>query len=223
MRFPRVTHLNVYVRSERAGRRVMSSLTRFIEKRLRLQVNASKSHVAPPEEVHFLGFSLHPKADGPVEVHLSKRSRDRLDRRIRELTPRNWGASIEDCIGQANRYLQGWVGYFRLCTEEGATLFARYDAHIRRRIRAIIVRQRGRPRYLYRHLVKRGVSRKTAARTAWRSCGIWKKSNLPGVTRAYGNAWFHERLVSLWTSWQNAHPPVTVSGQVFLPGLKIPI
>jgi len=213
---------NVYVRSERAGRRVMVSLTRFIEKRLRLKVNASKSHVAPPEEVHFLGFSLHAKADGQVEVHLSKRSRDRLDRRVRELTPRNWGASIEDCIAQANRYLQGWVGYFRLCTEEGATVFGRYDAHIRRRMRAIIVRQRGRPRYLYRHLVKRGVSRKTAARVAWRSCGIWKKSNLPGVTRAYGNAWFHERLLSLRTSWQEAHSPVAASGQALLPGFEMP-
>ncbi len=214
---------NVYVRSERSGRRVMASLTRFIEKRMRLKVNAKKSHVARPEEVHFLGFSLHPKADGQVEVHLSKRSRNRLDRRIRELTPRNWGASIDDCIDRANRYLQGWVGYFRLCTEEGATLFARYDAHIRRRMRAIIVRQRGRPRYLYRHLVSRGASRRSAARAAWRSCGIWKKSNLPGVTLAYGNAWFHERLVSLWTSWQQVDSLVTASGQAFLPGFEIPI
>jgi RNA-directed DNA polymerase len=214
---------NVYVRSERAGRRVMASLTGFIEKRLRLKVNAKKSHVAPPEEVHFLGFSLHVKSDGQVEVHLSKRSRDRLDRRIRELTPRNWGASIEDCIERASRYLRGWVGYFRLCTEEGAKLFARYDAHIRRRMRAIIVVQRGRPRHLYRHLVSRGASRQSAARTAFRSCGIWKKSNLPGMTRAYRNAWFHARLVSLSTSWWNARSPMTATafGQAYLPGFEM--
>lgn len=210
----------VYVRSERAGRRVMASLTRFIEKRLRLKVNGEKSAVAPPREVHFLGFSLHPKADGKVEVHLSKRSCRRLDRKIRELTPRNWGRPLDACIEQANRYLTGWVGYFRLCTEEGAALFARYDAHIRRRMRAIVVRQRGRPRHLYRHLIARGASRKVAARTAWRSCGIWKKSNLPGVTRAYGNAWFRARLTGLSSSWQSAASRATVSGQALLPGFE---
>jgi RNA-directed DNA polymerase len=172
--------------------------------------------------VHFLGFSLHPRANGKVEVHLSRRSRRRLDRKVRELTPRNWGRSLDDCIEQANHYLTGWVGYFRLCTEEGAALFTRYDAHIRRRMRAIVVRQRGRPRYLYRHLVSRGASRKTAARTAWRRCGTWKKSNLPGMTRAYGNAWFRARLTSLWTSWQEAASRATVSGQAWLPGFEMP-
>lgn len=212
---------NVYVRSERAGRRVMASLSRFIERRLRLKVNAKKSVVAPSEEVHFLGFSLEPQVDGKVDVHLSKRSRERLDVRIRELTPRTWGQSLAACIEQLNTYLKGWSGYFRLCTRKGAELFRRYDAHIRRRLRAIIIRHKGRPWYLYRHLVERGASRKAAARTAWRSCGTWKKSNLPGMTRAYRNAWFHERLVSLWTTWKRTVPTATVSGQRLLPGLEM--
>ena len=205
---------NVYVRSERAGRRVMASLTRFVEGRLHLKVNHEKSAVARSREVHFLGFSLHPQADGQVEVHLSARSRERLDSKVRELTPRIWGQPLETCIDVVNSYLEGWSAYFRLCTKEGAKLFKRYDAHIRRRMRAIIVRQRGRQRYLYRHLVSRGVSRRAAARTAWRSCGTWKKSNLPGMTRAYGNAWFHARLVGLWQRWYQANPPATVSGQL---------
>jgi len=212
---------NVYVRSERAGRRVMASLTRFIERRLRLQVNVDKSVVARSPEVHFLGFSLHPQADGTVEVHLSKRSRERLDSKVRELTPRNWGRSLTECIERTNRYLNGWSGHFRLCTEEGAKLLRRYDAHVRRRMRAIIVKQKKRPRYLYRHLVSRGVSRKAAARTAWRSCGPWKKSNLPGLTKAYRNAWFRTRLVSLWSNWHQAQLSAKASGQLLLPGLEM--
>ncbi len=213
---------NVFVRSERAARRVMASLTRFVEGRLRLKVNTDKSEVTRPREVHFLGFSLQRQADGTVEVHLSQRSRQRLDTKIRELTPRNWGRSLEDCIEGVSGYLRGWSGYFRLCTREGAELFRRYDAHVRRRIRAIIVSQKKRPRYLYRHLISRGVSRRTAARTAWCDRGSWNKSNRPGMTVAYGNAWFHERMVSLWTKWLEAHPPATASGQLMLPGFEIP-
>lgn len=212
---------NVSVRSERAGRRVMASLTRFIERRLRLQVNLDKSVVAPPREVHFLGFSLEPGDGGPVEVHLSSRSEKRLDARVRAMTPGNWGRPLEVCMDELSRYLEGWSGHFRLCTEEGAQRFRRYDAHIRRRLRAIIVRQRKRPRYLYRHLVSRGATRKAAARTAWRSCGPWKKSNLPGMTMAYRNAWFHARLTSLWDRWVQGNPSAPVSGQLRLPGLEI--
>jgi len=212
---------NVFVGSERAGRRVMASLTRFIERRLRLKVNVDKSEVARPAEVHFLGFSLHLQADGTVEVHLSKRSRERLDAKVRELTPRNWGRSLSECIETTNRYLNGWGGYFRLCTGEGAQIFQRYDAHIRRRIRVIIVRQKKRPRHLYRHLISRSVSGKAAARTAWRSCGPWKKSNLPGMTRGYPNAWFYARLVSLWSSWTQAQLSSEASGQSFLPGFEM--
>jgi group II intron reverse transcriptase/maturase len=212
---------NVYVGSERAGRRVMASLTRFTERRLRLKVNVKKSVVAPSKEVHFLGFSLEPQPDGRVEVHLSKRSCERLDVKVRELTPRNWGQSVAACIDRLNAYLKGWSGYFRLCTRKGAELFRRFDAHIRRRLRAIIICHKGRPRYLYRHLVERGASRKAAARTAWRSCGVWKKSNLPGMTRAYRNAWFHARLVCLWMTWERTTHSETASAQVVLPGLEM--
>lgn len=214
---------NVYVRSERAGKRVMEGLTRFIEGRLRLKVNRDKSDVAPTSDTHFLGFRLSVKADGGIEVGLSERTVERMNVRTRELTPRNWGQSVSDCIARINRYLKGWAGYFaRLCTRDSAVLLQRFDAHIRRRIRAIIVRQSKRPRYLYRHLRERGASSKAASGTAFRSCGIWKKSNLPGMTRAYRNAWFHARMVSLWTSWQELHPRTTASGQAYLPGMEIP-
>ena len=205
----------VYVRSERAGHRVMAGLRRFIEGRLRLVVNEEKTAITTPEYSQFLGFCL---VAGPsaVEVHLSARTVNRLNARIRELTPRNWGGSVGGCIERLNLYLSGWSAYFRLCTKQGAEVFRRFDAHIRRRIRAIIVRQRKRPRYLYRHLRRRGVTAVAAAGTAFRSRGPWKKSNLPGMRYAYPNAWFHQRLVSTWTRWQTFNRTAPVSGQMTL-------
>jgi group II intron reverse transcriptase/maturase len=97
---------NIYVRSERAGHRVMASVVRFIERRLRLKVNRTKSAVVRPEERHFVGFSLRRNPeDGSVEVFLSKRSKVRIDARIRELTPRAWGQSLRGCIATLNPYL----------------------------------------------------------------------------------------------------------------------
>jgi len=198
----------VFVRSERAGRRVMDSTRRFIEKRLRLLVNEGKSSVSRPEDVQFLGFRFVPRDGDDVEVHISKRTKARLDSRILEMTPRNWGRSLAACLEDLNVYLRGWTGYFRLCTADGAVLFRRFDAHIRRRIRAIVVKQKKRPRHLFRHLVARGVNPRTAGTTAFRRCGIWSKSNRRGLTAAYPNIWFATRLYSLWTGWHvlNAAP-----------------
>jgi len=69
------------------------------------------------------------KDDGAVEVHISRRTKKRLDAKIRELTPRSWGQSVKSCMDALNVYLKGWAAYFRLCTEEGAILFRRFDAH----------------------------------------------------------------------------------------------
>jgi len=153
---------NIYVRSERAGHRVMDSIRRFIEKRLRLKVNEEKSSVTRPHKSHFLGFRLNRRPDGGVQVQLSRRSVDRMYAKLRELTPRNWGQSLSACIRQLNRYLQGWGAYFRLCSRADWEYFRDFDAHIRRRLRVIIIQQKKRARHLYRHLVQRGVPRSTA-------------------------------------------------------------
>jgi group II intron reverse transcriptase/maturase len=207
---------NIFARSERAGVRIMAATRRFIESRLRLQVNEEKSAVAVPDHRHFLGFSLRRCRDGQVEVHLSKRSRQRLDTRIRELTPAAWGQSLAACFAGVNQYLSGWSAYYQLCTPEGASIFARYDAHIRRRIRRIIIHQKRRPRYLYRHLLKRGVNSKAAAGTAYSRRGAWHRSNRPGMTRAYPNIWFVGKLTSLRGEWCRFHPPKQASGQAWL-------
>jgi RNA-directed DNA polymerase len=136
---------NIYVRSERAGQRVMASVTKFIEKRLRLKVNVDKSAVARPEDRHFLGFRLKREPmDGEVEVLLSKRTKERIDGRIRELTPRNWGQSLTKCISRINGYLVGWIGFFGICTAGVQHVLEALDAHIRRRLRAIMLWRTGR-------------------------------------------------------------------------------
>ena len=96
-------------------------------------------------------------------------------------------------------------------------LFHRFDAHIRRRLRAIIVRQKKRSRHLYRHLVRRDVSAGAAAQTAYCRRGVWYQSNTRGMTAAYPNAWFYERLVSLKATWDQLNqPPKLASGQALL-------
>jgi RNA-directed DNA polymerase len=208
---------NVYVRSRRAGQRVMAGLARFIEGRMRLRVNTDKSELARSGRIHFLGFNLFPRRNGSIGIRLSARSRKRINTKIRELTPQNWGGSLDSCFAKLNRYLKGWFGYFRLVTEAGSRLFKRFDAHIRRRIRAIIVRQKKRDRFLARHLESCGVSHRAAAQSAYCSRGPWWKSNSVGMIQAYPNAWFHAgRLVSLWTCWEAINPPATVSGQFVL-------
>jgi RNA-directed DNA polymerase len=200
---------NIFVRSERSGHRVMGSLRRFLSSRLRLEVNTEKSKVARPEEVHFLGFSLWRTKKGEIGVRMSSRTKERLDVTVRGLTPRNWGGSFSSCLSRLNRYLRGWLGYYGLCTQDGASEFKRVDAHIRRRLRALMLVRRKRPRYLYRHLRDRGVNVGESATTAYSRRGPWYKSNTKGINTAYPVRWFRGSLVSLWESWQASHPPPT--------------
>lgn len=197
---------NIYVGSERAGHRVMASVRRFIEGRLRLKVNEKKSAVDLAQHRHFLGFRVSGSSRGYLTVQLSRRTLDRLDARLRELTPRNWGGRLSVCIARLNTYLRGWSGYFRLTTREVLRTLRYFDAHVRRRLRAILVRQKKRPRYLFRHLVRqRGVSRASAWRTAFSRRGIWWKSRSGGMHTAYPNSWFAARLVSLEQLWHETH------------------
>src|SRR5207302_7446334 len=155
----------VYVRSERAGQRVMASLTDFIQRRLRLKVNKAKSAVARPEDRHFLGFRLRVDPQtGVVEVLLSERTKRNAMERVRQLTPRNWGSSLASCITQINGWLRGWHGFFGIASAEEMQMMRKIDAHIRRRLRAILLRHWKRKRTIARRLIKLGVPR----RSAWR-------------------------------------------------------
>jgi RNA-directed DNA polymerase len=202
---------NIFVRSERAGLRVMASLRKFLETRMRLQVNESKSGVRKPDEVAFLGFKFRctkeGQGDNTVAVFPSGKADRRLKATIREMTPPNWGRSIANCMADLSQYLNGWMTHFRLCTPEAVEGLRVTDAHIRRRIRAIIVRQKKRCRFLFRHLISKGVSPNAAAGCAYNGKGAWEKSNRPAMTRAYPPTWFTGRLASLKARWHELNPP----------------
>jgi RNA-directed DNA polymerase len=207
---------NIYVRSERAGRRVMASVAAFIEKRLRLKVNAAKSAVARPEERHFLGFRFKCEPqDGSIEVRLSKRSKERIDRRIRELTPRNWGQSLSKCIEAINVYLVGWIGFFAICTVGEQWVLKALDAHLRRRLRAIQLTHWKTKRTIARKLIHLGVKRQTAWRNVYagrKSC--WALAHSPAVDRGLLNGYFTARgLVSLAERWQQLAKYIGAPGQ----------
>jgi RNA-directed DNA polymerase len=211
---------NIFVRSARAGERVMASIRSFLERRMRLKINEEKSGVRVPDAVHFLGFRFQcrrTEEGRETAVLLSAKAERRLRTTVREMTPPNWGRSLAVCMKELSRYLNGWVAHFRLCTAEAVRTLAYIDAHIRRRLRAIIIRQKKRPRFLFRHLRSRGVSHKAAHGAAYSTRGTWPRSNRPGMTRAYPPAWFTERLVSLATRWEELNHHVQASGQLLLP------
>jgi RNA-directed DNA polymerase len=208
---------NIYVRSVRAGERVLEATRRFLERRLRLKLNDEKSGVRSPEETHFLGFCFCEGEAGRIEVCLSKRSRERLNRKVVELSPRCFGQSLATLFANCNAYLKGWISAFKVCTRKEADTFRRVDGHLRRRIRALIIRRLKRPRFLLRHLMKRGVSREKAARVAYSRKGIWWKSGRTAVNLAYPIRWFEERLVTLVAEWERLNqPPALASGQLLL-------
>lgn len=212
---------NAYVKSERSGMRVMANIVHFIEKKLRLKVNMDKSAVARPEDRHFLGFRLRRESEGgEVEVLLSKRSKERIDEQIRRLTPRNWGNSLNECIRRLNVYLLGWMEFFWVCTEAEQRTFHNLDAHIRRRLRALVLKHWKRKRFIARHLIKLGVSPKTAWRGIYKGRqSLWALSHSPPVDRGLPNAYFAERgLVSLEGRWKELWTRVvTASRQMELP------
>jgi RNA-directed DNA polymerase len=209
---------NIYVRSERAGERVMASVVRFIDKRLRLKVNASKSAVARPETRHFLGYRLAPQPGGSVEVLLSERSEKRLRERILELTPRSRGQSLAATIKAVNTYTRGWLGHFRVCTSGIARVVSNADAHIRRRLRAIVLKHWRRKRTIVRRLIRLGVKRATAWRRVYQGRkSLWALSHDPVVDQALRNAYFAERgLDSLQGRFLSIWAPIPAPQQLEL-------
>ena len=177
---------NIYVRSRRAGQRVMTSVTRFLTRRWKLKVNEAKSAVARPEERKFLGFSFsghkEPKRRIAPKVLL------RCKQKIRELTQRTRGIGLEQMMKELTAYLRGWKSYFGFC--QTPSLLKALEEWIRRRLRSMIWKQwkRGKQRYAQlRHL---GISRDLAARTAGSPHGPWHLANSPALSYALPIAYF---------------------------------
>jgi RNA-directed DNA polymerase len=183
VRFPSATRRNIYVRSERAGQRVMDSVKQFISRRLKLKVNDSKSAVAPPVTRKFLGFSF--TAGREPKRRIAPKALDRLKDRIRELTQRTRGISLENMIGELSRYLRGWRAYFGYC--QTPSVLQELDAWIRRRLRMVAWKQWKHGRTRFGELRKRGVSQDLAAQTAGSPKGPWCIACSPAMALAYRN------------------------------------
>ncbi len=177
---------NIYVRSRRAGQRVMESITRFITTKLKLKVNEQKSAVARPWERKFLGFSF--TAGREPRRRIAPKTVLRFKERVRELTQRSKGVSVERMAEPLARYLRGWIGYFGKC--ETPSVLESLEAWTRRRLRSAIWRQWRLGSTKFAELRKRGVGHDLAAQTAGSGHGPWRLADSPGLHRALPNAYF---------------------------------
>jgi RNA-directed DNA polymerase len=177
---------NIYVQSERAGQRVMEGVTDFIERKLKLRVNREKSAVSRPEKRSFLGFSF--TGGKEPRRRIAPKSLKRVKVRIRELTQRTRGVSLEQVVQDLSRYLRGWVGYFGFC--QTPSMLRELDSWIRRRLRCFIWVQWENGRNRYGELRKRDVNKGLAARTAGSAHGPWRLSRGQALSYAFPNAYF---------------------------------
>lgn len=174
---------NIYVATPKAAARVMASISRFIEKRLKLVVNQEKSQVARSEHVKFLGMTV---INGHIAI--SAKSLNRAMKKVKELTPRGTHLKLEHTMNEINKWYRGWSSYYSM-TQYPAQL-AKIEAHIRRRLRSRLVDQQKSRRNLFRKLVKRGVPYKRAAKAVFSNDKRWALSHKRAVEMAYPNVWF---------------------------------
>lgn len=179
---------NIYVRSERAGHRVMDSVSRFITKRLKLRVNREKSSVRRVQQGQFLGFSFSQRKGGTVKRKIAPDALKRMRRRVRQLTRRAKGRSLEQVVEELAVYLRGWRGYFGYC--ETPSVLKTHDAWIRRRLRAYLWKQWTRSKVRYRRLRALGLDHKLAWITAGSNRGPWAMSRNKGMNIALRIAYF---------------------------------
>ena len=176
---------NINVKTPRAGERVMESEKKFLAKKLKLKVNAKKSKVDRATQVKLLGFSFY-KYKGEVRIRVAKRSLERFREKQRRLTKRTRPGKPEDIIQEINRYLIGWMGYYRLA--ETPSVYAGLDSWIRRRLRQMIWKRWKQGTTRYRELRKLGVPQGRAGLGAI-GRSPWHMSNTPVVNEVLSNAY----------------------------------
>jgi RNA-directed DNA polymerase len=177
---------NIYVRSQRAGERVKRSITSFITRRLKLKVNEAKSAVARPAERKFLGFSFTGAKEPKRRIALKALAR--FKRKVRELTGRTRGISIERMTKELASYLRGWKSYFGF--SQTPSVFRNLDPWIRRRLRSMIWKQWKHGKVRFAKLCGLGVSKDLAAQTVGNAHGPWHIANSPALSYALPNAYF---------------------------------
>jgi len=177
---------NIYVRSQRAGERVMASIEKFLSRRLKLRVNKAKSAVDRPVKRKFLGFSFTNRKQ--PRRRIAPQSLDRFRSRVREMTRRTRGKSLAQIVKELNVYLIGWRGYFGFC--ETPSTLSELDQWTRRRLRALVWKQWRHGPNRFAELRRCGVGRVMAAQTASSSRGPWRLSASPVLSMALSNAFF---------------------------------
>jgi RNA-directed DNA polymerase len=177
---------NIYVRSERAGQRVMASITQFITRRLKLKVNETKSAVARPWDRKFLGFSFTNNRE--PKRRIAPKARQRFKNRVRKLTRRTRGISLRVMVNQLAEYLRGWRGYFSFC--QTPSVLRDLNSWVRRRLRCVQWKQWKRGRRRFAELRRLGVGKNLAAQTAGSPHGPWRISRSPALSIAMPDAFF---------------------------------
>lgn len=177
---------NIYVKTERAGERVLKSVKQYLERKLKLKVNPKKSKVERATRAKFLGFSFW-KRKGEVFVRLANRTKERFAEKIRHLTKRTRSGKMEDIVSEVNRYTRGWIGYFRLATTP--SVYQGLDEWIRRRLRQMQWKRWKRGTTRYQELVRLGVPRERAALGAV-GTSPWHMSHSPIIHEALNNAYW---------------------------------
>jgi group II intron reverse transcriptase/maturase len=189
---------NIFVKTQKAAERVMESVSHFIENKLKLKVNREKSQVARSEQVKFLGFTV---VNGSIAV--ARKATKKAMQKVKALTPRGTHLDMKTTLEAVNSWYKGWSGYFKL-TQYPSQL-ATIEAHIRRRLRARIIDQQKRKRFLVHNLVKRGISKSLAARTVYTNRNRWALSKTYAVERAYPNDWFRRKGQYIRSDQQEDH------------------
>lgn len=176
--------MQIFTQSKRSAERVMESITAFIEGRMKLKVNHSKSAIRKPSSVNFLGHNLQTKG----RIGLSKSSEQKLKEKLKKITQRNRGVSLESIIHQLKPILQGWLNYFQLASMK--TKMERIDAWLRRRLKSFRLKQCKRCIGIVRFLRKLGVEETLCWRTALSGKSWWRLSNSPAISIGMNNTWF---------------------------------
>ena len=191
---------NIYVKSKRAGERVMKSITNIIENELKLKVNRNKSNVDLVSRRKFLGFSFY-FAEGGAKIRIHEKSIRRFKDKIREITNRNKGISMDYRLIKLNDMIIGWVNYFKIANASRKLM--ELDKWIRRRLRACMWKQWKKVRTRYRNLIKFGIPKPKAYQYANTRKGYWRISNSPILNKIFNNKYFETLgLISMTKIYQ---------------------
>ena len=193
---------NIYVRTPRAGARVLEGVKQFLEKKLKLKVNPKKSKVERATKAKFLGFSFW-KRKREVFVRIAHRTLERFMEKMRSLTRRTRSGTLETILREVNQYVQGWIAYYRLATTP--SVYQKLDEWLRRRLRQLLWKRWKQGKTRFQELIRLGVP-KERARLSASGSSPWHMAQTPAMNEALSNAyWRNIGLISLTERYDQLH------------------